>query len=505
MHSGNYTWRAWPNHQVENRLPTGPFAVVVGDKLVTGGGVDLYPNYPVFAENVHYFDLNTREWTKGGNLSVPCPVFGSVAVHNNTITLLSGYEMEYYYLVCRNRISEYDLLTHKFKQTGLRNDLPPLCSSSNIVVDNKLFMFGGDWIESTTTNSTNSTNITSLIAYDLVTKEFILNFSFAGDIPTNRIHSAIFRSPKPHKFRIFGGIEKDPSDGYWHYCSTSDIYEFDVGKHTHTLSLSIQEYAKSCYPYECTHTETHVWTKIAQKQTRPQRVYLSSSQELPQDSAGHVLLTGGYRYSSSSNQTWKYDPSSNTWTRLNDLPIEREGPALVSWKDKLIVVGGYSNENINSILAVYTEGPLSAPPPPSGKMVVDECAFQLWWDNPSDIRFMENYITYDINITRLSDGESQISQMAFSYYPQVRVNSSSLLISGQTYLASVRITPTAITSSPWSQEFEIQIPPNKSECPTHSMSTLSLQSFIFNLVPSHPSSSACFFVSRSKTRRVGDP
>jgi N-acetylneuraminic acid mutarotase len=80
-----------------------------------------------------------------------------------------------------------------------------------------------------------------------------------------------------------------------------------------------------------------------------------------------VYLAGGYHGGSGGNQTfasnqvWKYDTSTNTWTRLPDLPDARGGGSLVAYGTELHFMGGSDlarhDQNTHWVLSLKSRHP----------------------------------------------------------------------------------------------------------------------------------------------------
>lgn len=67
---------------------------------------------------------------------------------------------------------------------------------------------------------------------------------------------------------------------------------------------------------------------------------------------GKFIVCGGSRH---FYNPWKYvecfDPESEVWTELNDMPGPRAGHSLVSYQNRLILIGGKDGESrLNSVL-----------------------------------------------------------------------------------------------------------------------------------------------------------
>jgi len=58
--------------------------------------------------------------------------------------------------------------------------------------------------------------------------------------------------------------------------------------------------------------------------------------------AGRIVVVGGFLANGgNSRRVDAYDPRSNTWSRLPDLPVSVDHAAAASWRGRLVVVGGY--------------------------------------------------------------------------------------------------------------------------------------------------------------------
>ncbi|MFT3785809.1 MAG: kelch repeat-containing protein [Tepidisphaeraceae bacterium] len=90
---------------------------------------------------------------------------------------------------------------------------------------------------------------------------------------------------------------------------------------------------------------TDTWTALADAPT-PARSHIWSSTLVYQ---GRILLLGGETYGSDPDHVWSssvvdsYDPVSNAWTRLNNLPAARSTGSAVVWNDRIYFAVGMQN------------------------------------------------------------------------------------------------------------------------------------------------------------------
>jgi non-specific serine/threonine protein kinase len=61
--------------------------------------------------------------------------------------------------------------------------------------------------------------------------------------------------------------------------------------------------------------------------------------------SGRIVVVGGFLASGgNSRRVDSYDPRSDRWSRLPDLPVSVDHAAAASWRGRLVVVGGYGPE-----------------------------------------------------------------------------------------------------------------------------------------------------------------
>ena len=134
----------------------------------------------------------------------------------------------------------------------------------------------------------------------------------SGTLPAGRVGCALAYDPATDKVILFGGVAGDEYETYF-----NDTWSFDVASRT--------------------------WTN------------LMPGGEVPSPRAGHcmeydpathkIILFGGGGPVSAQNDTWAYDPATNTWTSLypsGDVPPARETASMVYDKaaGKMILFGG---------------------------------------------------------------------------------------------------------------------------------------------------------------------
>lgn len=417
---GNYTWRGFKHARAKHS--DGAWSFIQGDTLITGGGAPSNGDLNS-ADQIYNLNLVTLEWTKGGKLPYHT-IWSPFGVYSNKVTFISTVYSQNGKFYCDNKIVSYSLTSKTSLVTSYSTSMPSLCTASSIVFDNKLYMFGGELSYS---------DRTSLFVYALDTNEMLPPFTMSGDEPGPRSGSIIFRSPQQNKFRIYGGMFYDQSSESWFYCSTEDMFEYDVAEKK--------------------------WTKIPQQQPHPTYVLYSSTNELPLDTDKNVLMYGGYGADDQpTNQNWLYNPSSNTWTKLADGPSTRTFAPHVRWRDSLIIVDGRTPEEDN-LVPMFTDLPLNPLPPPEGSVSASECALRITWANPTDIKYLKN-VTYDIKVTR-SDGKSEIIQKAHVSdwaEHEATFSSKALMAADREYDVSVRVGAPKIPNSEWSSATEVSTP-----------------------------------------------
>jgi N-acetylneuraminic acid mutarotase len=177
----------------------------------------------------------------------------------------------------------------------------------------KLLLFGG-WAGGTT-------YINSMWGYDLAantwadlttgrTKQGTLVAT--GPLPAARATQAMVYDPSTGKVMVFGGF-----DGTSYY---NDTWAFDPA--------------------------TNVWTKLSPAGSVPGA---RAGHSLVYDSnSAKMILFGGWNGSDELNDTWAYDPATNTWTNLRPtgrIPTARDSQAMAYDPDSkvMILFGGWSS------------------------------------------------------------------------------------------------------------------------------------------------------------------
>ncbi len=168
-------------------------------------------------------------------------------------------------------------------------------------VNQKILVFGG-WSDST------GTHMNDTWAYDPAANTWT-DLAPTGDVPVVRGSHAMAYDPTQGKVILFGGV-----DGNTYF---NDTWAYDA--------------------------VTNTWTN------------LSPAGDVPAARAGHrmaydptsatVILFGGWDGTAYFNDTWAYDPLTNTWTDLNpagEAPAARDSHSLVynAATDELILFGG---------------------------------------------------------------------------------------------------------------------------------------------------------------------
>ncbi len=223
--------------------------------------------------------------------------------------------------------------------------LPSIRAGHSMVYDsssNRVIMFGG-------LDETNGTNVplNDTWAYDPPANTWT-NLNPSGTLPSVRVGDSMAYDTSTHRAFMFGGVTNsgasndtwayDPSTNTWTNLSPTGavpsarawhkmVYDSDTGKLIMFGGLGNSADFNDTWAYD---PSTNTWTNLSPTGAVPSA---RDSQAMVYDPSTHrVILFGGFGASGELNDTWAYDPAANTWTKLSPsgtLPPARFGTWLV--------------------------------------------------------------------------------------------------------------------------------------------------------------------------------
>jgi N-acetylneuraminic acid mutarotase len=199
----------------------------------------------------------------------------------------------------------YDPVANTWANLNPTGDVPEARDSHSMVFDSatgQVILFGG-WSDGT------STHVNDTWAYDPAANTWT-NLEPTGDVPTVRGGQCMIYDQDQDRVILFGGWDEST---YF-----NDIYAYDPNANTWTNLNPAGDVPSVRYGHKMVYDPT----------------------------AGTVVLFGGYNLISEFDDTWAYDPVSNTWTDLypaGTAPAARDSHSLIydPAADKLILFGGY--------------------------------------------------------------------------------------------------------------------------------------------------------------------
>ena len=186
----------------------------------------------------------------------------------------------------------------------------------------RVIMFGGAFTPSGSPGSTD-TVLSDTWAYNPAINAWT-NLDPAGTLPSPRAQQSMVYDPSSGRVIMFGGYSTDP-DGN-NGVDVNDTWAYDPTKNT--------------------------WTNLQPSGTLPSP---REQQSMVYDSSSRVVIMFGGRSgmggSFDFNDTWAYDPATNTWTELSPsgtLPSARVAPSMAydSSAGRLIMFGGAAGSSI---------------------------------------------------------------------------------------------------------------------------------------------------------------
>jgi N-acetylneuraminic acid mutarotase len=229
--------------------------------------------------------------TSGATTSTTTPVTSSSTTTSSTTTTTEG--------------------PRKWVEIDVAGSVPPSRGNQAMVyagTTGKVIMFGGEDL---------FRYFKDIWSFDPATRTWT-DLTPSGTLPTGRVGCALAYDPATNKVILFGGVAGDDYETYF-----NDTWSFDVASRT--------------------------WTN------------LMPGDEVPSPRAGHcmeydpathkIVLFGGVGPVSAQNDTWAYDPATNTWTSLypsGDVPPAREQASMVYDKaaGKMILFGGIGDGDV---------------------------------------------------------------------------------------------------------------------------------------------------------------
>jgi N-acetylneuraminic acid mutarotase len=190
----------------------------------------------------------------------------------------------------------------------------------------------------------------------------------AGTVPPARVEGATAYDPTTRRLMLFGGVVPnveflndmwayDPAANTWKELKPSGtlppgrsskmVYDPSTGRMLMFGGSSEEEILNDIWAYDLT---ANTWTDLDPPGARPKpRVGYG----MAYDASSHrVIVFGGYAFVSSRifNDTWAYDPSTNTWTELNPSGVlPRPGACSLAYDpttQRLIMYGSGENEEV---------------------------------------------------------------------------------------------------------------------------------------------------------------
>lgn len=95
------------------------------------------------------------------------------------------------------------------------------------------------------------------------------------------------------------------------------------------------------------HAEQAAWVAC-------QPMPISRSEMPATELGGLIYIAGGF---GAENKAHAYDPETDTWTRLPDLPVETNHPGITTWNGNVVVAGGYTSDGANAHSGIWALRP----------------------------------------------------------------------------------------------------------------------------------------------------
>ncbi len=285
----NLVWKT-STPMTEGRAET--LSAVVGNKLYVFGG---YFDATFRANtNSYCFDYATRTWKPIAALPIAL-AHSATASDNRYIYMSGGYVTlsPTKQILYSSKVLRYDTQTDQYSYLP---DLPaPRGPGNSVIVNNKLYFMGGSDIR--------RTDVKTVWVLDLANTK--AGWIKKADMPQPRNRFGI--SAVGDQIYIVGG---------------------------QTSNDNLAEYKPDCWRYN---TSTDAWYRVASL-SRP-KSHISTSTVVYN---GRMIVVGGETTGQKIlNEAEMYDPASNSWIMLTNLPGARFSGAMGVINNQLIFAGGY--------------------------------------------------------------------------------------------------------------------------------------------------------------------
>ena len=229
--------------------------------------------------------------------------------------------------VAMNDTWAYDPASNTWTDLKPSGELPPVRAAASMVYDSsakRAIMFGGE---------ASGELLSGTWAYDPAANTWT-GLNPSGDLPAQRAGQGMVYDSDTGKVILFGGIAADgdfsdtwsydPIANAWTYLSPTgtvpsarDSVSMVYDPSTHRVlmfgGLDAGGALNDTWAYDPT---ANTWTKLSPSGTLPPARYAASI--VYDTSNGQTIMFGGQSDDGNSlNDTWAYDPTTNTWTKLS--------------------------------------------------------------------------------------------------------------------------------------------------------------------------------------------
>jgi hypothetical protein len=268
------------------------------------------------------------------------------------VLLFGGWSVAEIY----NDTWSYDPLGNNWTQLSPAGDLPAARAHHAMAYDPKMgviVLFGG-W------DSLNDTELNDTWAYSLSANTWT-NLSPTGDLPAPREGHSLVYDPYTGSMIMFGGWDPDSEfSDTWAYSLSANTWtnlspasDVPSGRDRHSMVYDPTTSKMILFggwdgDYELDDSWAYdpvanTWTELVPAGNAPSP---RSGHRAVYDSVlGSIVLFGGWDGESEFNDTWAYDPATNTWTDVSPAdvsPDPRDGHSMVydEANGRIIIFGG---------------------------------------------------------------------------------------------------------------------------------------------------------------------